>query len=135
MKTRCYIIAIITMAFLVSTPSFAAEVPSNLAANDIEEFGSESDDSEESDDNLADLNEPVSESDIGNAIDVSNLTPDVVDEPIDFDDSFDFDDNEAPLLATPIPAAIWLFTTGLLGISRLVKHNKKLNNKNKVNVA
>ena len=138
MKIHDYMLAI-TVALFVSMPSYAAEVPSDLGTGDSadlevfnsEEFESESSSSEESesesDDGLADLDEPVSESDIGDSVDVSNSEPDVVDVPVYFDDSVNFnnDEDEAQLLATPIPAAIWLFATGLLGLNSIVKRYKK----------
>lgn len=129
MKTRSYMIAI-TMAFFISMPSYAADVPSNLDTGnsaDLEIFSSEELDADD------DLDEPVSESDIGSSINFSSSEPVVVDNNFYFDNGFDFDDSfyfdnnddEASLLTTPIPAAIWLFGTGLLGLSRIVKHHKK----------
>lgn len=123
MKIRSYMIAI-TMAFFISMPSYAADVPSNLDTNnsaDFEIFSSEELDADD------DLDEPVSESDIGSSINFSSSEPVVVDNNFYFDNGFDFDNNddEASLLTTPVPAAIWLFGTGLLGLSRIVKRHKK----------
>jgi hypothetical protein len=81
-----------------------------------------------SDNDLVDFDEPVSESDIGDSIDVSDSGSVVVNEPVHFDDSVGFNngDDEAQWLATPIPGAIWLFCTGLLGLSSIVKPQKML---------
>jgi len=145
MKAHNYIITI-TVALLISVPSYAAEVASNIETDELvssEEFDTgsseesndtgsseESNDTgnlEESDGNLANLNEPISDSDIGGSVDISESEPDIVNEPIHFDDSVNFNNNddEEQLLATPIPAAIWLFITGLLGLSGLGKISKK----------
>jgi len=143
MKAHNYIITI-TVALLISVSSYAAEVPSNIENTESvssEDFNignseesdssgeSESDSSgeSESDGNLANLNEPISDSDIGGSVDISESEPDIVNEPIHFDDSVNFNNNddEEQLLATPIPAAIWLFITGLLGLSGLGKILKK----------
>ena len=126
---RCRYMIAITMAFFISMPSYAADVSSNLNtgnSEDLETFTSEELDADD------DLDELISGSDIGNSINFSSSEPVVVDDPIYFDNSFDFDDSfyydnndEDPLLATPVPAAIWLFGTGLLGLSRIVKRHKK----------
>ncbi len=112
MKTCSYIIAI-TIGLLISMPSYSEDMSS-------ESFESDSGD---------DFNAPISEYDIGDSIGFSNSEANVVDESIYFDDdvlfSFNNKDEEKKSLATPIPAAIWLFTTGLLGLSSIVKRHKK----------
>ncbi len=160
MKAHSHIITI-AVALLISVPSYAAEVASNIETDGLvssEEFDtgnseesdsteeSESDSTEESendssgesendssgesgnDSNLANFNEPISDSDIGGSVDISESEPDIVNEPIHFDDSVNFNNNDddEQLLATPIPAAIWLFITGLLGFSSLEKRKKKI---------
>ena len=143
MKIHNHILTI-AIALLVSMPSYAVEPPESTNLEEFieeteggseefeteddssEESETEDDSSEESENDLGDLDEPVSESDIGDSIDTSDLEPDVVIEPVYFDDSLGFDDNdEEQVLATPIPAAIWLFATGLLGLSNRVKRQKK----------
>ena len=103
----------IALVLLVSmSTSYAGDVPVDLGDIESLETGS-SEEFKSVEDNISDFN--------------------IVDEPISFDYNDDYNDDynnddyneKKALAATPIPAAMWLFATGLLGMSRLVKRHKK----------
>ena len=108
MKIHSYMTAI-ALVLLVSMPtSYAGDVPVDLGDIESLETGS-SEEFKSVEDNISDFN--------------------IVDEPISFDYNDDYNNDDynekKALAATPIPAAMWLFATGLLGMSRLVKRHKK----------